>query len=90
MLRIIRAPFYQLCKTLKERHLLEDSIQTFVKVQVEMVLLVGGHNHRFGVIQKTFKQSTETVSRHFKKVLIAIGEIEGDMIWAPTHFLFSW
>jgi hypothetical protein len=52
MLRIIRAPFYQLCKTLKERHLLEDSIRTFVKVQVEMVLLVGGHNHRFGVIQK--------------------------------------
>ncbi|WVZ81614.1 hypothetical protein U9M48_028969 [Paspalum notatum var. saurae] len=48
--------------------------------QVAMFLRVVGHNQRFRVIHQNWRRSVETVSRYFKEVLYAIGELRNDMI----------
>jgi hypothetical protein len=50
MLRMRRAPFYELVKRFRERGLLSDSIHTCVKEQVVMFLHVVGHNQWFRVM----------------------------------------
>jgi hypothetical protein len=65
MLRMRRAPFYELVKRFRERILLSDSIHTSVEEQVAMFLHVVGHNQRFRVMHNTFRRSIETISRYF-------------------------
>jgi hypothetical protein len=45
---------------------------------------VVGHNQRFRVIHQTWRRYVETVSRYFKEVLYAIGELTGEMIRPPS------
>jgi hypothetical protein len=85
MLRMRRAPFFQLCNLLRERHLLRDSLHSCVEEQVAMFLHVVGHNQRFRVIHQNWRRSVETVSRYFKEVLYAIGELREEMIKPPTN-----
>jgi predicted chitinase len=77
MLRMRRAPFFNLCNLLRDRHLLRDTINSFVEEQVAMFLHVVGHNQRFRVIHQNFRRSMETVSRYFREVFYAIGELGG-------------
>jgi predicted chitinase len=77
MLRMRRAPFFNLCNLLRDKHLLRDTINSFVEEQVAMFLHVAGHNQRFRVIHQNFRRSMETVSRYFREVLYAIGELRG-------------
>jgi hypothetical protein len=84
MLHMRRTPFFQLCELLKSRNLLRDSIHSSVEEQVAMFLHVVRHNQRFRVIHQSWRRSVETVSRYFKEVLYAIGELRDDMIKAPT------
>ena len=84
MLRMGRAPFYELVKRFREGGLLRDSIHTSVEEQVAMFLHVLGHNQRFRVMHSTFRRSCETISRYFKQVLFAVGELRHEMIKAPT------
>ncbi|WVZ96112.1 hypothetical protein U9M48_041791, partial [Paspalum notatum var. saurae] len=84
MLRMRRAPFFHLCNLLRERNLLRDSIHSIVEEQVAMFLYVVGHNQRFKVIHQNWRRSVETVSRYFKEVLYAIGELRQEMIKAPA------
>lgn len=49
-----------------------------------MFLHIVGHNQRFRVIKQNWRRSIETVHRHFKEVLYAIGELRQDMIRPPT------
>ncbi|XP_073354031.1 uncharacterized protein [Aegilops tauschii subsp. strangulata] len=49
-----------------------------------MFLHVVGHNQRFMVIHNTFMRSMETISRYFKQVLYAVGELRGEMIRRPS------
>jgi hypothetical protein len=53
MLRMRRAPFYELVKRFRERELLQDSIHTGVEEQVAMFLHVVDHNQRFRVMHNT-------------------------------------
>jgi hypothetical protein len=69
MLRMRKAPFFQLVNVFRERHLLEDNINSSMEEQVAMFLHIVGHNQRFRVIQHTFRRSLETVSRYFAQVL---------------------
>jgi hypothetical protein len=85
MLRMRRAPFFNLCNLLRDRHLLRDTINSFVEEQVAMFLHVAGHNQRFRVIHQNFRRSMETVSRYFREVLYAIGELRGEMIRPPSN-----
>lgn len=85
MLCMRRAPFFELCTLLRARNLLSDSIHSSVEEQVAMFLHVVGHNQRFRVIHQSFVRSIETVSRYFKEVLFAIGELRGDMIKPPSN-----
>ncbi|KAI5011762.1 hypothetical protein ZWY2020_013899 [Hordeum vulgare] len=80
MLRMKRAPFARLVETFRIRGLLQDDINTCVEEQVAMFLHVVGHNQSFRVIHNMFKRSMETISRYFKQVLFAVGELRGEMI----------
>ena len=80
MLRMGRAPFCKLVETFRSRGLLKDSIHTSIEEQVAMFLHVVGHNQRFRVIHNTFRRSRETISRYFKQVLFAVGELRVEMI----------
>jgi hypothetical protein len=84
MIRMSRAPFFGLCKLFRERGLLTDTINSCVEEQVAMFLHVVGHNQRFRVIHQNFRRSIETVSRHFRQVLYAIGELREEMIKPPS------
>ena len=79
-----RAPFARLVQTFRSRGLLEDGIHTTVEEQVAMFLHVVGHNQRFRVVHNTFRRSMKTISRYFKQVLYAVGELRGEMIRSPT------
>lgn len=85
MLRMRRAPFFNLCNLFRERNLLRDTIHSSVEEQVAMFLHVVGHNQRFRVVHQTFRRSIETVSRYFREVLYAIGELREEMIRAPSN-----
>jgi hypothetical protein len=50
-----------------------------------MFLHVVGHNQRFRVIHQSFRRSMETVSRYFREVLYAIGELREEMIRPPSN-----
>ncbi|VAI78890.1 unnamed protein product [Triticum turgidum subsp. durum] len=50
-----------------------------------MFLLVVGHNQRYRTLQPIFRRSTEVISRYFKAVLYAIGELRDEMIRPPSN-----
>jgi hypothetical protein len=77
MLRMRRAPFFNLCNLLRDRSLLRDTINSSIEEQVAMFLHVVGHNQRFRIIHQNFRRSMETISRYFREVLYAIGELRG-------------
>ena len=79
-----RAPFFRLCTLFRERGLLLDSIHTSIEEQVAMFLLVVGHNTRFRALLTTFRRSIEVISRYFKVVLYAVGELRNEMIRPPS------
>lgn len=83
-LRMKRAPFFRLRNLFRERELLKDSIHTSIEEQVAMFLLVVGHNTRFRALQPIFRRSIEVISRYFKTVLYAVGELRGEMIRPPS------
>jgi hypothetical protein len=85
MLCMRRAPFFRLCNLLRERKSLADNINCCVEEQVVMLLHIDGHNQRFRVIRQDWRRSIETVHRHFKEVLYAIGELRPDMIRPPSN-----
>lgn len=84
MLRMRRAPFFHLVSLLRERNLLRDSIHCCVEEQLAMFLHVVGHNQCFRVIHHIWRRSVETISRYFKEVLFAIGELRDEMIKPPS------
>ena len=64
--------------------MLRDTINSNIEEQVAMFLHVVGHNQRFRVIHQNFRRSIETVSRYFRDVLYAIGELREE-IRAPSN-----
>ena len=84
LLRMRRAPFFQLCDLFRSRELVTDSIHATVEEQVAMFLHVVGHNERFRVVDLTFRRSVETISRFFQRVLFAVGELRNEMIQPPA------
>lgn len=84
LLRMKRAPFFQLCDLFRNRGLLTDSIHCIIEEQVAMFLMVVGHNERFRVIKMSFRRSIETISRYFQEVLFAVGELRAEMILPPS------
>jgi hypothetical protein len=84
LLRMKRAPFFQLCDLFRTRDLLRDNINSQIEEQVAMFLLVIDYNQRFRVIKHTFRRSTETISRYFQEVLYVVGELRAEMIVPPT------
>lgn len=69
---------------LRGRNLLRDSIHSNVEEQVAMFLHVVGHNQRFRVIHQSWRWSVGTMSRYFKEVLYAVGELRHGLVKAPS------
>ena len=84
LLRMRRAPFFQLCDLFRNRSLLRDSIHYNTEEQVAMFLHVVSHNQRFRCIEFPFGRSIETISRYFQEVLSAVGELRAEMILPPS------
>ena len=80
LLRMRRAPFYQLCDLFRSRELLKGTIHCTIEEQVAMFLHVVGHNQRFSCIKFSFRRSTETISSHFQEVLYVVGELRNELI----------
>lgn len=89
LLRMRRAPFFQLCSLFRTRELLRDSINCNIEEQVAMFLITVGHNQRFRVLTPVFRRSLETISRYFKEVLYAVGELRNEMIVRPSNVVPS-
>jgi hypothetical protein len=88
MLRMRRTLFLRLCNLLRMRNLLADNLNNLnsgVEEQVAMFLHIVVHNQRFRVVHQTWRRSIETMHRHFKEVLYAVGELRQDMIRAPSN-----
>jgi hypothetical protein len=84
LLRMRRAPFFQLCDLFRSRELVTNSIHASVEEQVAMFLHVVGYNQRFRVVDLTFRRSVVTINRFFQRVLYAIGELRNAMIVPPS------
>ncbi|XP_044385890.1 protein ALP1-like [Triticum aestivum] len=84
MLRLRREPFFRFCQLFRDRNLLNDIIHLTVEQQLAMFLHTVGHNIRNRVIAANFGRSGEVVSRYFKRVLHAIGELRDDLIRKPS------
>ncbi|KAF7041521.1 hypothetical protein CFC21_051306 [Triticum aestivum] len=84
MLRLGREPFFRFCQLFRDRNLLKDTIHLTIEQQVVMFLHTVGHNIRNMVIGANFGRSGEVVSRYFKTVLHAIGELRDDLIRKPS------
>jgi hypothetical protein len=83
LLRMRRAPFFQLCDLFRNEGLLKDSINNNIEERVAMFLLVVGHNQRFRVLKPAFRRSLETISRYFQEVLYVVGELRNEMMFHP-------
>ncbi|XP_039129644.1 uncharacterized protein LOC120265748 [Dioscorea cayenensis subsp. rotundata] len=83
MLRMKRVVFFGLCDLLKSKGLLYNTLHVSVEEQVAMFLHILGHKVRNRVIGVNFLLSGETISRYFKHVLYAIGELRGEFIQPP-------
>ncbi|XP_071681217.1 protein ALP1-like [Lolium perenne] len=84
MLRMRKAPFFRFCQLFRDRNLLKDTIHTSIELQVAMFLHTVGHNVRNRVISLNYGRSGEVVSRYFKRVLHAIGELRDELIRKPS------
>ena len=84
MLRLERAVFFRFCSLFRNRGLLRDTIHMCVEEQVAMFLNTVGHNLRNRLVVTNYDRSNETVSRYFKIVLHAIGELRNDFIRPPS------
>jgi hypothetical protein len=67
------------------RNFVTDTTHSSVEEQLAMFLHIVGHNQRFRVTHQIWRRSIETMHRHFKEVLYAIGELRQDMIKAPSN-----
>ncbi|TVU19789.1 hypothetical protein EJB05_35960, partial [Eragrostis curvula] len=85
MLRMRKAPFFSLCDLFRQRGLLLDTINSSIEEQVSLFLHVVGHNQRFRVVHQSFRRSKETISRQFRQVLYAVGELRNEMIRPPSQ-----
>jgi hypothetical protein len=85
MLRMRRVPFLVCATCLGIEKLLADNINSCVEEQVAMFLHIVGHNQRFRVVKQNWRRSIETVHRHFRDVLHAIGELRQEMIRPPSN-----
>jgi hypothetical protein len=80
LLRMRKAPSFQLCNMFQDRGLLRDSINSIIEGQVALFLHVVGHNQRFMVIEMTFRCFVEIISHYFQEVLYAVGNLLNETI----------
>ncbi|PKU78905.1 hypothetical protein MA16_Dca000249 [Dendrobium catenatum] len=83
MVRMRRAPFFKLCDLMHTLGLLLKTINVRIEEQVAMLLHTLGHSVRNRVKRFNFHRSGETVSKYFKAILHAVGELRNEFIKPP-------
>lgn len=68
LFRMKREAFTSLCTTLRARYL-EDSCEIRMEELLAIFYLIAGHRQRMRVAADWFQHSTETICRHFKRVM---------------------
>ncbi|KAM7495018.1 hypothetical protein LguiB_029627 [Lonicera macranthoides] len=81
--RMDKHVFYKLCDILQARGLLRHTNRIKIEEQLAIFMFIIGHNLRTREVQKLFKYSGETISRHFNNVLNAIMAISLDFFQPP-------
>lgn len=84
MLRLNKASFFRFCSLLRDRGLLRDTIHMCVEQQVAMFFNTIVHNLKNRLVATNYDRSGKTVSRYFKIVLHAIGELRNELIRPPS------
>uniref|UniRef100_A0A8R7NZ26 DDE Tnp4 domain-containing protein n=2 Tax=Triticum urartu TaxID=4572 RepID=A0A8R7NZ26_TRIUA len=79
-LRMEKSVFFKLCDKLRSMGPLKDTWHCTVEEQVAMFLTTVGHHKKNINISFHFTRSGETVSRHFNRVLFAIGKLGPEML----------
>jgi hypothetical protein len=67
--------FITLCTELRERQLMRSTKYLDVEESVAIFLMIVGHSQGQRVASDRFQHSTETINRHFKTVLGAVGRL---------------
>ncbi|XP_062166997.1 protein ALP1-like [Alnus glutinosa] len=75
MFRMEQPQFITLCTELRERQLMRSTRNVEVEESVAIFLVVIGHNQGQRVASDRFQHSTETINRHIKTVLGAVGHL---------------
>jgi hypothetical protein len=75
MFRMEPPEFIALCSELRECQLMRSTRYLDVEENVAIFLMIIGHNQGHRVASDCFQHSTETVNRHFKTVLGAVGRL---------------
>jgi hypothetical protein len=75
MFRMKPPQFKTLCTELMERQLMRSTRYLDVEESVAIFLMIIGHSHGQRVASDRFQHFTETINRHFKTVLGAVGRL---------------
>jgi putative heme degradation protein len=67
--------FIALCFELRERRLIKSTRNLDVEESVAIFLVLTGHCQEQRIVADRFKHSTETINRHYNKVLKALGHL---------------
>eukprot|EP00268_Persea_americana_P026680 TRINITY_DN2612_c0_g2_i4.p1 TRINITY_DN2612_c0_g2~~TRINITY_DN2612_c0_g2_i4.p1 ORF type:complete len:154 (-),score=4.05 TRINITY_DN2612_c0_g2_i4:150-611(-) len=85
--RMTRRPFVKLCHLLSTIGKLEPTKHGLVDEQVAISLHILAHHVKNRVIQSEFNRSADSISRHFKKFLIAVVRLQGELYKKPEPIL---
>jgi hypothetical protein len=75
MFRMEPPEFIALCSELRESQLMRSTRYLDVEESVAIFLMIIGHSHGQRVASDRFQHFTETINRHFKTVLGAVGRL---------------
>jgi protein involved in sex pheromone biosynthesis len=75
MFRMEPPQFITLCTKLMERQIMRSTRYLDVEESVAIFLMIIGHSHGQRVASDRFQHFTETINRHFKTVLGAVGRL---------------
>ena len=80
-----RVAFFKLCKMLKNIGGLRPTRNMAIDEQVAMFLYIISHHIKNRVIRQNFQRSSETISRHFHKVLNVVIHLQYQLLKKPEH-----
>ena len=89
MFRMKNEVFHNLCQVLQYDYGLQHSRNIKLKESVAICLLILGHGICNRMVQEIFQHSSETISKHFKKMITLLGAHFAAVYVKPSDPTFS-